>query len=112
MERPPPEAIQNRLWMLLLAAEQKRDEFRDRLKFKVDQLNRKEEGLLEWENEVANREWKLEHGEDNLCSMMRELRVKDMLLADKDSEIKKKDRQLEDQVRQAREDVCREVEVC
>ena len=49
--------------MLLLAAEQKRDEFRDRLKFKVDQLNRKEEGLLEWENEVANREWKLEHGE-------------------------------------------------
>ena len=50
MERPPPEAIQNRHWMVLLAAEEKRDEFRDRLKFKVDQLNRKEEGLLEWEN--------------------------------------------------------------
>ena len=112
MERPPPEAIQNRLWMFLLAAEEKRDEYRDHLRFKVDQLNRKEEGLLEWENEVANREWKLEHGEENLCSMMRELRVKDMLLADKDSEIKKKDRQLEDQVRQAREDVRREVEVC
>ena len=59
--------------MLLLAAEEKRDEFRDRLKFKVDQLNRKEEGLLEWENEVANRECKLEHGEENLCSMVREL---------------------------------------
>ena len=72
MNQPPPKAIQNRLWMLLLAAEEKRDEFRDRLKFKVDQLNRKEEGLLEWENEVANRELKLEHEEDNLCSMMRE----------------------------------------
>ena len=112
MDRPSPEAVQNRLWMLLLSAEQKRDELRDRLKFKVDQLNRREEGLLEWENEVANREWKLEHGEDNLCGMMRELRVKDMLLADKDIEIKKKDRQLEDNVRQAMEDVRREVEVC
>ena len=111
MEGPPPEAIQNRLWMLLLSAEKKREEFRDRLKFKVDQLNRREEGLLEWENEVANREWKLENGEDNLFGMMRELRVKDMLLADKDIEIKKKDRQLEDNVRQAREDVRREVEV-
>ena len=64
MDRPSPEAVQNRLWMLLLSAEQKRDELRDRLKFKVDQLNRREEGLLEW---------KLEHGEDNLCGMMREL---------------------------------------
>ena len=42
---------------------------------------------------------------------MRELRVKDMLLADKDIEIRKKDRELEDSVRQAREDVRREVEV-
>ena len=44
--------------------------------------------------------------------MMRELRLKDILLADKNNEIKKKDRELEDQVRQARADVRREVEVC
>ena len=98
--------------MFLIAAEEKRDEYRDRLRFKVDQLKRKEEELLGWENEVANREWKLENGEDNLSSMMRELRLKDILLADKNSEIKKKDRELEDQVRQARADVRREVEVC
>ena len=67
--------------------------------------------MLEWENEVANREWKLESGKDSFCGMMRELRVKDMLLADKDIEIRKKDRELEDSVRQAREDVRREVEV-
>ena len=88
--------------MFLLAAEEKRDEYRDRLRFKVDQLKKKEEELLGWENEVANREWKLENGEDNLSSMMRELRLKDILLADKNSEIKKKDRELEDQVQQAR----------
>ena len=49
MEQPPPEAIQKRFWMLLLAAEEKRDEYWDCLRFKVDQLKRKEEGLLEWE---------------------------------------------------------------
>ena len=92
--------------------EQKRDEYQDRLRFKVDALKRKEEDLLGWENEVANREWKLENSEDNLSSMMRELRLKDILLADKNNEIKKKDRELEDQVRQARADVHREVEVC
>ena len=97
--------------MLLLSAEEKRDELQDRLKFKVDQLNRKEEGLLEWQNALAIREWKLESGEDSLCGMMRELRVKDMLLADKDIEIRKKYRELEDCVREAREDVHREVEV-
>ena len=98
--------------MLLIDAEQKRDEYQDRLRFKVDALKRKEEDLLGWENEVANREWKLENSEDNLSSMMRELRLKDILLADKNNEIKKKDRELEDQVRQARADVRREVEVC
>ena len=66
-------------------------------------MKRKEEELLGWENEVANCEWKLENSEDNLTSMMRELRLKDILLADKNNEIKKKDRELEDQVRQARQ---------
>ena len=111
LDRPSPEAVQNRLWMLLLSAEQKRDELHDQLKYKVEALARKEEDLLEWQNVLATREWKLESGEDSLCGMMRELRVKDMLLVDKDIEIKKKDRELEDSVRQAREDVRREVEV-
>ena len=65
-----------------------------------------------WEDEVANREWKLENGEDNLSSMMRELKLKDILLADKTNELKKKNRELEDQFRQARADVRREMEVC
>ena len=98
--------------MLLIDAEQKRDEYQDRLRFKVDALKRKEEDLLGWENEVANREWKLENSEDNLSSMMRELKLKDILLADKTNELKKKNRELEDQFRQARADVRREMEVC
>ena len=110
-DRPSPQAVQNKLWMLLLSAEQSRDELRDQLKYKVETLARREEGLLEWQNTLGTREWKLESGEDSLCSMMRELRVKDMLLGDKDDEIRKIRREMEDSVRHAREDVCREVEV-
>ena len=43
---------------------------------------------------------------------MREIRIKDSLLADKDVIINKKDRDMEDLRRECREDVRREVEVC
>ena len=45
--------------MLLLSAEQKRDELHDQLKYKVEALARKEEGLLEWQNTLATREWNM-----------------------------------------------------
>ena len=35
LERPSPEAVQNKLWMLYQNAEQKKDEMRDQLKYKV-----------------------------------------------------------------------------
>ena len=78
----------------------------------MEQLKRKEESLVEWQNVLSNRELKLESGEDNLCSLMREIRIKDSLLSDKDIIISKKDRDMEDMRRQCREDVRREVEVC
>ena len=47
-----------------------------------------------------------------MCSLMREIRIKDSLLADKDVIINKKDRDMDDLRRECREDVRREVEVC
>ena len=112
LERPTPEAIQSRLWLLLIDAEQKKEEYKDRLRFKVDELKRKEETLLVWEDNVANREWKVENGEDNIASLMREIKLKDILLADKTNELTKKNREMEDPFREARADVRREMEVC
>ena len=43
---------------------------------------------------------------------MREIRIKDSLLAEKDVLIGKKDRDIEDIRRECQEDVRREVEVC
>ena len=111
LDRPSNEEVQNRLWMLYLASEKKRQELKDELKFKVEQLRRKEERLLEWQNALSDKEKKLDNGEDNVCALMREIKVKDMLLMDKDMEIKK-DREIEDNIRQCQEDVRREVEVC
>ena len=75
-------------------------------------MKRKEESLLDWQAALSNREFKLESGEDNLCSLMQEICIKDSLLADKDVLLSKKDRDLEDVRHECREDVRQEVEVC
>ena len=98
--------------MLLIDAEQRKEEYKDRLRFKVDELKRKEENLIMWEDNVANREWKVENGEDNIVSLMREIKLKDILLADKTNELNKKNREIEDRFREARADVSREIKVC
>ena len=77
LEWPSPEAVQNKILMLYLDAEQKRDELKNQLKYKVDQLTRKEEGLIEWQDALASKEVKIESGEDSLCNMMCEFRMKD-----------------------------------
>ena len=56
-------------------------------------------------------ERKLDSGDEGLSNLMRELRVKDTVIVDKDIEIRRIRKELEDSVRQAREDVRREIEV-
>ena len=97
---------------MLMDAEQKKEEYQDRLRFKVDELKHKEEDLIMWEDNFANREWKVEHGEDNIVSLMREIKLKDILLIDKTNEVNKKNKEMEDRFREARADVRREIEVC
>ena len=111
LERPNPHNVQDKLWMLLLSVEKARDEMRDQLKHKVEMLVRKEAGLLEWQHALDSRERKLDSGEEGLSNLMRELCVKDTVIVDKDIEIRRIRKELEDSVRQAREDVHREIEV-
>ena len=106
-----PQAVQDKLWMLLLSAEKSRDEMRDQLRHKVEMLVRKEAGLLEWQNTLDTRERKLDSGDESLSNLMCELRVKDTVIVDKDIEIRRIRKELDDSVRQAREDVRREIEV-
>ena len=112
LQRPSPEAIQAPLWLMYMDAEQKKEDYKNRLRFKVDEVKRKEEDLIMWEDTVANREWKVEHSEDNIVSPMRELKLKDIMLLDKTAEVNKYKRQVEDSVREARADVRRFEEIC
>ena len=96
----------------MIDAEQKKEEYKDRLRFKVDELKRKEEDLIMWEDNVVNGEWKVKHGEDNIVSLMREIKLKDILLIDKTNEVNKKNKEMEDRFLEARADVRREIEVC
>ena len=97
---------------MYIDAEQKKEDYKNRLHFKVDDARRKEQDLIVWEDALANREWKLEHTEDNIVSLMRELKLKDIMLLDKTAEVTKYKRQAEDSVREARADVRRFEEVC
>ena len=61
---------------------------------------------------LSEKEYKLESGEDNLCHLMREIRIKDSLLAEKDLIIGNKDKAMDDVRRECQENVRQEVEVC
>ena len=75
-------------------------------------MRQKEEGLRHWQSVLSKKEYKLESGEDNLCSLMREIRIKDSLLAEKDLIIGNKDKAMDDVRRECQENVKQEVEVC
>ena len=75
LERLSPQAVQDKLWMLLLSTEKSRDEMRDQLRHKVETLVRREAGLLEWQNALDTRERKIDSGEEGLSNLMHKLRV-------------------------------------
>ena len=61
---------------------------------------------------LSEKEYKLESGEDNLCHLMREIRIKDSLLPEKDLIIGNKDKAMDNVRRECQENVKQEVEVC
>ena len=52
LECPNPQDVQDRLWMMVLSATKARDEMKEQLKRKVEELKRKEEALLDWQHHL------------------------------------------------------------
>lgn len=75
-------------------------------------MRQKEECLRHWQSVLSEKEYKLESGQDNLCHLMTELRIKDSLLAEKDLIIGNKEKEMDDVRREAQESVTQQVEVC
>ena len=68
--------------------------------------------MRHWQSVLSEKEYKLESGQDNLCHLMTELRIKDSLLAEKDLIIGNKEKEMDDVRREAQESVTQQVEVC
>ena len=77
----------------------------------MDKLRRKEDGLRHWQSELSKREYKIESGQENICHLMTELRIKDSLLREKDNIIGVKEREIDDVKREAQDSVTQRVEV-
>ena len=67
--------------------------------------------MRHWQSELSKKEYKLESGQENLCHLMTELRIKDSPLAEKDNIIGSKEREMDDIRREAQESVTQQVEV-
>ena len=67
--------------------------------------------MRHWQSELSKREYKIESGQENICHLMTELRIKDSLLAEKDNIIGSKEREMDDIRREAQESVTQKVEV-
>ena len=67
--------------------------------------------MRHWQSELSKREYKIESGQENICHLMTELRIKDSLLAEKDNIIGSKEREMDDIRREAQESVTQQVEV-
>ena len=61
---------------------------------------------------LSEKEYKLESGQENLCHLMTELRIKDSLLAEKDVIIGNKEKEMDDVRHSSQESVTQQVEVC
>ena len=67
--------------------------------------------MRHWQSELSKREYKIESGQESICHLMTELRIKDSLLAEKDNIISSKEREMNDIRREAQNSVTQQVEV-
>ena len=75
-------------------------------------MKREKEKLFQWHLALSDREYKVESGEDSVSNLLRECRIKDSLLADKDVLIAAKDKTIAEIVSANQGSVNDEIEVC
>ena len=74
-------------------------------------MKRKKEKLFQWNLALSDREYRVESGENSVSNLMRECRIKDCLLADKDVLIAAKDKTIAEIVSANQGDVNDKIEV-
>ena len=75
-------------------------------------MKRKKEKLFQWHLALSDREYRVESGEDSVSNLLRECRIKDSLLANKDVLIAAKDKTIVEIVSANQGSVNDKIEVC
>ena len=99
------------MWRMVLSANGAKDELKEKLKKKVEELKRQEQNLADWEHHLDVRERRLDNDDDRLSKQMQDLRVKESVIVNKDDEIRRMRCEIDNNIMRAREDVQREVQV-
>ena len=55
------------------------------MQFKAQELDRKEKELKEWEDELDYHEYRIDTAEDTVLSLKRELKLKEIIIIEKNS---------------------------
>ena len=112
MLEPPSHAeVQENMWRMVILANKAKDELKEKLKKKVEELKRQEQNLIDLLHHLDVRERRLDNDDDGLTKLMRELRVKETAVVYKDAKICRMRHEMDDNVMRAREEVQREIKV-
>ena len=65
--------------------------------------------MRHWQSELSKKEYEFEAGQESLCHLMTELRIKDSLIAEKDSMLGSKEKEIDDIRCEAQESVTQQV---
>ena len=111
LPRPSCEEFENTLWMMIFGAREREEEIRQEVKDRKEEWRKKESDLKDWEHDLEVRERRLCSQDEGLIQMMKDLRVKEGAIADREEEIKCLRNELEERVLRAREEHKREIKL-
>ena len=109
LERLSYEEVELTLWRMIWSARQREEEMKLECKNREEDWFKRERGLKDWENELEIRELKLGYCDSGIVKMMKDLRVCESELENRDEEIKELKNEIEDRVMRAREEHKREM---
>ena len=111
LPRPSWEEVENTLWCMIYGAREREEEIKFECKERKKEWVRKERELKDWEHELEVRERRLLSQDEGLIQMIKELKVKEGEIEDKEEENKRLKNELEERVLMAQEEVKREMKV-
>ena len=83
---------------MVIEANCAKEELKEKLKKKDEDLKRQEQNLIDWEHHLDVREWRIDNDDDGLSKLMKDLRVKEGVIDTKNDELRKMKREMDEHI--------------